>query len=152
MFLFARLILRHLKGQTSLLRLRTEVNPSQFPDGLNQVSVTHSWPARDIILKTCLYRYERIVQRIYTNPQAAERESAKSILEWIVCAKRPLRWNEIQAIFSLDLDNETVDFQGRCLRPKAPDSCHSVVKNLCGSLVEISAGNVIHLVHDTAKM
>ncbi|OBT70089.1 hypothetical protein VE03_00429 [Pseudogymnoascus sp. 23342-1-I1] len=37
MFLFARLMLKHLKCQTSLTELRAEVNPSQFPDGLDQV-------------------------------------------------------------------------------------------------------------------
>lgn len=73
------------------------------------------------------------------------------MLEWIVCAKRTLRWNELQAIFSLDLNTETVDFEGRCLRPNALDQCHSVAKRLCGSLVEIS-NDIIHLVHHTAKM
>lgn len=98
------------------------------------------------------YRYERIVKRIFTNPQTAERESAKSILEWVVCAKRPLRFNELQATFSINLDEEVIDFESRCLRPNSPDQCHFVVKSLCGSLVEVLKGNVIHLVHDTAKM
>lgn len=90
------------------------------------------------------------MQRIFTKPKVAERDAAKLILDWAVCARRPLRLNELQAVFSMDLDTETIDFEGRCLRPK--DQCHFVVKSLCGSLVEILKGDMIHLVHDTAKM
>lgn len=92
------------------------------------------------------------MNRIFSNPKIAERESAESILEWIICARRPLRWHEMQATFSIDTEKETVNFEERCLRPNSPEECHSVVKKLCGSLVEVLKGNVISLVHDTAKM
>jgi hypothetical protein len=55
-----------------------------------------------------------------------------------------LQWHEIQAIFSIDLDLGIVDFAGRRLRGVD-------IKDLCGSLVEISSGRAIELVHHTAK-
>jgi hypothetical protein len=53
-------------------------------------------------------------------------------------------WHEIQAIFSIDLESEKVDFQGRRLRGMD-------IKDLCGSLVEISSNKAVELVHHTAR-
>lgn len=89
------------------------------------------------------FRYERIVERIYSNENVAEREQAQKLLGWVVCAKRPLKWHEIQGAISIDIEHQTVDFEGSLVLD---------VKELCGSLVERLPGDRIELVHSTAKM
>ena len=87
--------------------------------------------------------YERIVNRVYNNPVVPEREDAARIISWVVCARRPLKWNEIQAIFSTDVESQSVDFSDR-LRVTG--------KDICGSLVDIRPGDIIELVHETARL
>jgi hypothetical protein len=67
-----------------------------------------------------------------------------TLLGWLVCAKRPLKWHEIQGFMSVDLNKRTVDFERR----------RFVVgpKDLCGSLVEIRSDGSVELVHLTAKL
>jgi hypothetical protein len=65
------------------------------------------------------------------------------LLALLVCAKRPLKWNEIQGAISIDLDSRSCDFQGRSFRVNA--------KGLAGSLVEILPGGTVELVHETAR-
>lgn len=72
-----------------------------------------------------------------------EREDCLRVLGWVICAKRDLGWHEIQGAMSLDLESRTVDFQGRCLSGTARD--------LFGSLVQIRPGNMVSLVHTSAK-
>jgi hypothetical protein len=72
-----------------------------------------------------------------------DREDVLKILSWIVCAERDLGWHEIQGAMCLDLQSRTVDFNGRCLRGTS--------KDLCSSLVEIRPGNIVSLVHASAK-
>ena len=93
-------------------------------------------------------RYARVIATIYKRGplgQAAER-----IIEWVACSPRPLRWGEVQAIFFIDPQTNTSDFEDRRLR-KSP-------KRLCGSLVDVckvdgvpEAEAVLTLVHDTAR-
>ena len=87
-------------------------------------------------------RYERIVNRVYDNPITSEREDAAYIISWVVCARRPMKWNEIQAVYSTNLALESVDFSDRLMVSS---------KDICGSLVDIRPGNIIELVHETAK-
>ncbi len=88
--------------------------------------------------------YERIVQRVYNNEKDSRRQAAAAkLLAWIVCAKRPLRWHEIQGAFAISLDDVTVDFENRRLRVDA--------KELCGSLITLHACGTIELVHTTAR-
>jgi hypothetical protein len=97
-----------------------------------------------LTLEDTQIRYKRIVDRIYQNPIKAEREDSTRILSWIVCAKRPLKWHEIQGLLSIKLEDRTVDFEEQRLRVD--------MKDLCGSLVEIHRGNTIELVHLSAKL
>ena len=87
-------------------------------------------------------RYGRIVERIL-DPESTETEDARMLLGLLVCAKRSLRWTEIQGAVSIDLDTKTVDIEGRSFRVDS--------KELCGSLVEIRPGEIVELVHMTAK-
>lgn len=77
------------------------------------------------------------------NENESEREQAKKLLGWLVCARRPLKWHEIQAAISIDVERQAVDFEGRSLVVD--------VKELCGSLVERLPGDRIELVNSTAK-
>lgn len=43
MFLYARLVMQNLFYQTTVRRLRTELEPGTFPDGLERVYVTFSY-------------------------------------------------------------------------------------------------------------
>ena len=72
-----------------------------------------------------------------------EREDCLRVLGWVVCAKRELGWHEIQGAMSLDLESRTVDFHGRCLS--------GTPRDLFGSLVHIRPGNMVTLVHASAK-
>lgn len=97
------------------------------------------------------FSYERVVSRVFENPVKAEREDAAKILGWITCSKRPLKWREVQAIFCIDPESETVDFEDRQLLV----TC----KELCGSLVDLrSSGtqvsgleDLVEFVHETAR-
>lgn len=66
------------------------------------------------------------------------------LLGWVVCAKRPLKWREIQAAASINLDTQAIEWQERKLR--------SDIQDYCGSLIELLPGDRVALVHTTAKM
>ena len=84
------------------------------------------------------------MDRVLSNPNPAERAIAKRLLGWVVCAKRPLKWHEIQGAVSIDLKEESVEFDARQLRVNA--------RELCGSLLQIRPGDRVDLVHRTARM
>ena len=69
---------------------------------------------------------------------------ACKLLGWMVCAKRPLKWREIQAAVSINSVNQSVEFERRKLR--------SDIQDYCGSLIQVLPGNRVELVHITAKM
>ena len=96
-----------------------------------------------LILLTVI-RYERIALRIFENPNQSEREDAHNIFRWIICAKRPLKWSDIQSVFAIDPDLHRVDSDERQLRVTCRD--------LCGSLVETCTGDILELVHQSAKL
>lgn len=93
---------------------------------------------------TCC-RYERIMGRIRrdTENKPGQWEVAQKLLGWMVCAKRTLKWQEIQGAISIDLEEETVDIERLKLR------IH--IRDICGSLVKLLPGDHIELVHSTAK-
>ncbi|KAG8530589.1 uncharacterized protein KY384_005092 [Bacidia gigantensis] len=92
--------------------------------------------------------YERVVATIFRKgPQQA---AAKHILEWIICAKRPLKWREVQATFFLDPVEGKADYNNSRRRK----SC----KAICGSLVDLQqhtsslqSDATLSLVHETAR-
>jgi hypothetical protein len=61
----------------------------------------------------------------------------------MICCKRALRWREIQAAISIDLDDQEVDLSKR-------PSKH--IREVCGSLVEMLPGDRIEFVHITAPL
>ncbi|KAI1775101.1 hypothetical protein F4818DRAFT_417845 [Hypoxylon cercidicola] len=132
MFLYARIVLGNLLGQTKLSGLRQEIEPGTFPQGIEKA-------------------YERVAVRVFEKSSPAERDDATRILSWITCARRLLRWREIQSLFCIDPLTGNVDYEGGSLRV----TC----KDLCGSLVDVHHANVqkagpediIRIVHETAR-
>jgi hypothetical protein len=89
-----------------------------------------------------LFRYARIVDRILQDPLT--KEDVKRLLGWLVCAKRPLKWREIQGAVSINLEAKDIDLEERQLRDGS--------KDLCGSLVEQRSDGSVELVHLTARL
>lgn len=59
-----------------------------------------------------------------------------------MCAPRPLRWREIQAVVCLDLDNQEVN-DNRQLRDSP--------KDLFEALVEVQLNDTVELIHGSAR-
>jgi hypothetical protein len=63
----------------------------------------------------------------------------------MICVRRPLKWNEIQAAVSIDPNEQVINFRARQLR--------SHIQDLCGSLIiMLPEDRGVELVHNTAKM
>lgn len=98
-----------------------------------------------------IIRYERVAIRMLQEAPPAARQGASNILGWVTCAARPLRWREIQSLFCIDVESNTMDYEGKRLRV----SC----KKLCGSLVDVhhvvhgQAGpdDIVTIVHESAR-
>ncbi|KAI1091079.1 putative zinc finger protein [Rostrohypoxylon terebratum] len=120
LFLLARLIWENLERQVSIAAMEHELEPNVFPLTINDA-------------------YRRIFQQI---PQEALEET-KRLLGWLVCAKRPLQWHEIQVMKSVNLKDKSLDFDQQSFM-KSP-------KELCGSLLETRSDGTIELIHLTAK-
>ncbi|KAI9150828.1 Transcriptional regulator CRZ1 [Paramyrothecium foliicola] len=125
LFLLAKLIWINLLGHTSIGRLRDELQPNVFPREINDA-------------------YDRIMVRIFQQTAEAAKEDTLMLLGWLVCAKRELKWHEIQVMKSIDLTERTVSFQ----RQKFGKS----LKDICASLVEHRLDGTVQFVHSTAKL
>ena len=90
----------------------------------------------------CSIRYGRIVERTL-DPESAQSTDAHQLLTLLVCARRPLRWHEIQGAVSISLEDMQIDLPGMSFRVSS--------KELCGSLIELRPKGSIELVHMTAK-
>ncbi|CAI7574998.1 unnamed protein product [Penicillium glandicola] len=86
--------------------------------------------------------YERILSNILE--EQSFRAHALQLLAWLVCAKRQLKWREVQGAVSIDLENEDVD----------PESRQWILdsRDICDSLVEVRTDGSLELVHTTAKL
>lgn len=68
------------------------------------------------------------------------------LLAWLACSKRPMKWYEVQAAISFNIDDFEDDDQGFARRRW----CESP-KDLCGSLVEYHQDQTLSFVHPTAR-
>lgn len=87
--------------------------------------------------------YERILTRLKLDLPHHQWDTTKKLLGWVVCAKRPLRWQEIQSAISFDPILQKFPYDGKKLRHH--------VKKFCSSLVEIVGDDSVELVHPTAR-
>ncbi|KAF5593766.1 zinc finger C2H2-type integrase DNA-binding protein [Fusarium subglutinans] len=122
-FLLAKLIWINLISQITLAEVEEQV--SEFPPEINQA-------------------YERIMDRVVHKAPRHMRTSALQLLGWLVCAKRPLKWHEIQSLKSINLSEQSVDFARRKFSVSG--------KDLAGSLVELRADGTLELIHVSAKL
>ena len=125
MFIFAKSVLTELYQQPSKDHLLREWGAERFPIELEEV-------------------YSRILQRLMDSRLALQqRNITRKLLSWISVSKRPLRWYEIQAAISIDLENESVNDANRRLVDTS--------KDLCASFVEIHADQTVEFVHGTVR-
>ncbi|KIW70328.1 hypothetical protein, variant [Phialophora macrospora] len=125
MFLYARLVMENLLNQRTKGALYEELD-KKFPRGLAEA-------------------YERILTRIKRDSSAKWGskgwEEIRTLLGWLVCARKLLTWQEIQCACSIDPDRATIDFESRELRNHIRDDC--------GSLIDASSDQFVRLVHGT---
>ncbi|KAL2679252.1 hypothetical protein Neosp_010019 [[Neocosmospora] mangrovei] len=123
LFLLAKLVWANLLRQTSIAGVEAQLGDN-FPSGINEA-------------------YERIMDRIVQQASPEEMEDISSLLGWLVCAKRSLKWHEIQILKSINLDKRSVEFERNRFRVDA--------KDLFESLVEIQPDGTLEFAHTTAK-
>ncbi|KIV79744.1 hypothetical protein PV11_07289 [Exophiala sideris] len=124
MFLFAKLVMENLYEQITLEDLMQQISPHYFPEKLDQA-------------------YARILDRISKDERPGRVATAQKILGLMICARRPLKWHEIQCALSTNVADGTVDFAQRRSRTH--------IREICGSLVNALSGDRLELVHSTAK-
>ncbi|KAK7750570.1 hypothetical protein SLS62_007546 [Diatrype stigma] len=117
------LFAKYLEDQVNRADLLEELAPAKLPVKLDQV-------------------YERILDRVNESKTDNVLKYLNQILGWIVCARRPLRWREIQGAVSIDLENEHIDYKKEI--SESP-------KGLFASLVEVKEDGTVELVHGTAR-
>lgn len=83
------------------------------------------------------------MNRIKQQPPAAQKDTLM-LFGLLVCAKRPLKWREIQGLKSINFDEQVVEFERRSFLVAPKDLCHS--------LVEVRSDDTLELVHLTAKL
>lgn len=142
MFLFAKLVMDNLFNQTKRESLTKELEPARFPRGLEDAYVIPSFLSARVSTDSLWIRYARIVARILGDPLT--KEDAKRLLGWLICARRPLKWREIQCAISINLEIRDIDLEQRKLRVRP--------KMLCGSLIEERSDDSVEMVHLTARM
>ncbi|KAI0840677.1 hypothetical protein F5Y06DRAFT_293941 [Hypoxylon sp. FL0890] len=120
MFIYARLVLLMVKDQGTLHDIEEQME--DLPDGLDEV-------------------YGRLLVRIKTKLTRTLRTVARCILQWVACAQRPLREEEMLQILAVQPGQQ--DFTKG--RKEFRDIC-----KVCGPIVEVNEGN-IRFVHFSAK-
>ncbi|KAK8073631.1 hypothetical protein PG994_004530 [Apiospora phragmitis] len=122
MFLYAKLVMNNLHAQLTIEELAQELEPNCFPTGLQEA-------------------YNRTIVRIERNVNSSERNAARKILSWMICASRPLYWREIQTAIAMNAVEQTIDAHRR-LR------LH--IREICGSLIDVQIGGQVQFIHATA--
>lgn len=95
-----------------------------------------------------IYRYEKLLGTVKKRLMPltggeSHWEVARLLLGWLVCAKRALKWHEVQSILSYDQEKQMVDFDKKMLRQDA--------EKYLGSLVHVLDGGHIRFIHSTAR-
>ncbi|KAK4163845.1 hypothetical protein QBC43DRAFT_318817 [Cladorrhinum sp. PSN259] len=133
MFQFARLVMVHLYDQRKAFRLHEELK----------------WLSEDNEKQGVVGKldeaYGRILRSMRHDMDDEKYRDAMQVLSWVAVAQRDLGWHEIQGAASLDVENQMIDFEGRRFSDKDGP------KDLCGSLLEVTPGGVVTLVHSTAR-
>ncbi|KAH8123685.1 hypothetical protein LI328DRAFT_168229 [Trichoderma asperelloides] len=129
MFLYAHLAIEYLLQQPTKGRLLQKAKEEMLPETLRQIYEKLLGAVRDELLQL--------------EDGEEHWKMAKLLLGWLVCAKRPLKWNEMQSILSYEPERQKVDFDNEMLRQEA--------EKYLGSLVHILDGGHIRIIHSTAR-
>jgi len=147
MFLFAKLVMENLHEQQCLEHVQIELY-KELPKDLEEAYVLQQFSNYTQLLSdlTVSSRYKRILKRIERKYRWADNQLSwnltRKLLGWLICAKRPFRWSEIQSAICLDPHNKSFN-RYRALKEN--------ITTLCGSLVQILDGDRIELIHTSAK-
>ncbi|KAL9086589.1 MAG: hypothetical protein Q9165_007032 [Trypethelium subeluteriae] len=117
--------MKNLKTQPTKRDFLHEISENRFPDDLKKA-------------------YERILSSLKRDLHPKLWKIATQLLGWMICAKRPLKWHEIQGAISINPEEQTIF--------KSEDILRVDVSELCGSLVQLLPGDRIELVHSTARI
>ncbi|KAI1481969.1 hypothetical protein F4774DRAFT_417330 [Daldinia eschscholtzii] len=120
MFIYAKLVLQMVRDQGTLYGIETQME--SLPDGLDQA-------------------YGRLFDRIKIGLPQGLRNVVRTILQWIACAQRPLREEEILQILALD--------PGKSDFTRGRKEFRDIFK-ACGPVIEAQSGS-IRFVHFSAK-
>ncbi|KAH7136884.1 hypothetical protein B0J13DRAFT_677676 [Dactylonectria estremocensis] len=127
MFLYAFLVSDNLLRQPNRWYVMKELEETKFPADLKQA-------------------YDKIIERLRTAVHANTWTEARKIFGWLAYAKRPLKWHELQAALSVNIDDYGgVEVQDCNIRLRES------IQNVCGSLVHMPGGTSIDFIHQTAK-
>ncbi|KAH8691089.1 hypothetical protein GQ44DRAFT_636325, partial [Phaeosphaeriaceae sp. PMI808] len=126
MFLFAELTAWNLYNQRDCKTLNEESSDSKH-------SRTDSVKRKG---------YARIIDRITKTTGKRGREKALSPLGWVICARRPLKWYEIQGAVCIELEQEEVHWGNQLIGNS---------KDLWCSLVEIRSDQTVVPVHQSVE-
>ncbi|KAI2471029.1 hypothetical protein F4781DRAFT_388511 [Annulohypoxylon bovei var. microspora] len=120
MFIYARLVVLMVEDQGSLHDIEAQIE--SLPDGLDEV-------------------YGRLLTRIKTKLTRPLRVTVRNIMQWVACAQRSLREEEMLQILAIEPGQQ--DFTKG--RKQFQDICKA-----CGPIIEIDDGK-IQFVHFSAK-
>ncbi|KAK2768084.1 nacht domain protein [Colletotrichum kahawae] len=120
MFLYTKLVFDVLKDQGTVQDIQSELE--SLPDGLDQA-------------------YGRVHAHFTRNIKDKEQRIVKNILQWIACAFRPLRTEELLQILVIEPGAKNFTKGLRYARS---------VRLICGPIIE-EVNGVVHFVHFSAK-
>ncbi|KAK4159591.1 hypothetical protein QBC43DRAFT_326945 [Cladorrhinum sp. PSN259] len=123
MFLYATLVYLHLKTLSTTEEVRQQLN--RIPKKLEEL-------------------YQRIIERLLATEDFQPKDCMK-LLGTLACARRPLKWYEVQGAAAVDLDGQTVDFR------KLPRGLKYSHHDLCGPLVEMRSDQTLEFIHPSAR-
>ncbi|KAH6972215.1 hypothetical protein BKA56DRAFT_115644 [Ilyonectria sp. MPI-CAGE-AT-0026] len=127
MFLYAFLVSENLLKQPNARYVMMELEEAIFPVNLGQA-------------------YQRNIERLRTTLHANTWREARKIFGWLAYAKRPLKWYELQAALSVNIDDQGgLEVQSRRI------GLLENIQAVCGSLVHMPGGTRIEFIHRTAK-
>lgn len=124
MFLWAALMIKDLKSKSSVYEIQDALRA--LPEGLDKM-------------------YESILRRLHRSLKPSPKELGLRVLQWVVCATRPLRLQELEEALKLEhtVEKSLFGFDYALLYTERD------IELACGSLLTVRSGTV-QLVHLSA--
>ena len=109
----------------------------------NSISDLCNYATNSVNSANLLSRYDRILTRIRERAGGKGWRIVNNLFAWVLIARRPMKWSEIQTAISMDIENGTIDLTEKMLRVG--------IRDLCGSLVQEKWSGRVEFVHYTVK-